>query len=105
MVLGLSQINGNVPPVKICAFYFIYLFFFTAGVSNVLEPHRRRVEEAKKKKKVTPLDTGIWHVIPVLVSDTCRTWTRRQKWRVRATWEISYGLLQQVLHECRRLEH
>ena len=79
------------PLVKICDF-----FFFTTGVSDASKPRRRRVGatsvlcrsrvgEAKKKKKKDTPDTGIQRVIPVLVSDTCRTPTRRQKWRVHAT--------------------
>ena len=68
----------------------IFLFFSTAGVSEPRrshsEPCQSRVGEAKKKKKKrhSP-DTGIRRVVPVPVSDTCPTPTRRQKWRVRAT--------------------
>ena len=67
----------------------IFLFFSTAGVSEPRrshsEPCQSRVGEAKKKKKRHSPDTGIRRVVPVPVSDTCPTPTRRQKWRVRAT--------------------
>ena len=69
----------------------IFLFFSTAGVSEPRrshsEPCQSCVGEAKKKKKKkrhSP-DTGIKRVVPVPVSNTCPTPTRRQKWRVRAT--------------------
>ena len=70
-----------------------FSFFSTAGVSEPCQSHSElcesRVGEAKKKKKRkkerhSP-DTGIRRVVPVPVSDTCPTPTRRQKWRVRAT--------------------
>ena len=68
--------------------FVIFLFFFSiAGVSEPRrshsEPCQSCVGEAKKKRH-SP-DTGIRRVVPVPVSDTCPTPTRRQKWRVRAT--------------------
>ena len=68
----------------------IFLFFFhcwRVGAASepfgaVSKPCRR--SEIKKKKRHSP-DTGIRRVVPVPVSDTCPTPTRRQKWRVRAT--------------------
>ena len=67
----------------------IFLFFFhcwRVGAASepfgaVSKPCRR---SGKKKKRHLP-DTGIRRVVPVPVSDTCPTPTRRQKWRVRAT--------------------
>ena len=67
----------------------IFFFFFTAGVSEASKPCQRRVgasrRNEKKKKKGHSPDTEIRRVVPVPVSDTCPTPTRRQKWRVRAT--------------------
>ena len=68
----------------------IFLLFFhcwRVGAASepfgaVSKPCRR--SEKKKKKRHSP-DTGIRRVVPVPVSDTCPTPTRRQKWRVRAT--------------------
>ena len=95
MVLGLSQINGNGKSIcqNLCFFPFFFLLLACRmswnRVDAVSAPRRRRVgavsEKRKKKKKGTPPDTGNWRVVPVPVSDTCRTRTRRQKWRVRAT--------------------
>ena len=57
-------------------------------VGAASEPCRRRVGACRrneKKKSGRSPDTGIRRVVPVPVSDTCPTPTRRQKWRVRAT--------------------
>ena len=51
-------------------------------VKAVSAPSEKRIK--KKKMRHSP-DTGIRRVVPVPVSNTCPTPTRRQKWRVRAT--------------------
>ena len=62
----------------------IFLFFFHCWRVGAVRSRVKAVSEKRKKKRHSP-DTGIWRVVPVLVSDTCLTPTRRQKWRVRAT--------------------
>ena len=71
------------PSVKICDFLgFFFFFFFNIGA--YWHVHRVR-ERSEKKKKGHRLDTGVWRVVPVSVSDTCRTLVHHQKWRVGAT--------------------
>ena len=50
------------PSVKICEFFFSN--FFTAGMSTVSEPRRRRVGKVKKKGHRS--DTGVRRVVLVL---------------------------------------
>ena len=77
--------------LKICDIPPFFLHCWRVGrVGAASEPCRRRVgacrrNEKKKKKRGHSPDTGIRRVVPVPVSDTCPTPTRRQKWRVRAT--------------------
>ena len=63
----------------------IFLFFFTAGVSEPRrsrsEPCESRVGEAKKKRRDTRRTPESGESYPY----RCPTPTRRQKWRVRAT--------------------
>ena len=101
MFQGYHEINGiGKSTCQNLCFFSFFFFFFTAGVSDASEPCRRHVRaasepcqriEKRKRKKGTLPDTGIRRVVPVPVSDTCRTWTRRQKWRVRAT-QFTSGL-------------
>ena len=66
------------PSVKICDF-LVFFFFYYWRVHRVGEAKKR------KKKKGHRLDTGVWRVVPVSVSDTCQTPVHHQKWRVGAT--------------------
>ena len=68
----------------------IFLFFPLLACRSRVGAIRSRVKavsekQKKKKKKRHSPDTGIRRGVPVPVSDTCPTPTRRQKWRVRAT--------------------
>ena len=64
------------PSVKICDFFF----FFIASMSTMLAPCRRSEKKKKEKKKRGHcLDTRVWRVVPVSVSDVCWTLVRRQK--------------------------
>ena len=85
-----AETHRNSPELRNELKYPGIFFFFTAGVSDASELRRNRVGETKKKKKEKKKrghspDTGIRRVVPVPVSDTCPTSTRRQKWSVRAT--------------------
>ena len=84
-----AETHRNSPELRNELKYPGIFFFFTAGVSDASELRRNRVGETKKKKKKKKKRTlaGHWNpaVVPVPVSDTCPTSTRRQKWSVRAT--------------------
>ena len=70
----------------ICDFSFFPLLACRSRVGAIRSRVKAVSEKQKKKKKRHSPDTGIRRVVPVPVSDTYPTPTRRQKWRVRATY-------------------
>ena len=93
MFQGYHEINGIGKSTCQNLCFFSFFFFFhcqRVGRVGAMSEPCRRIEKRKRKKGTLP-DTGIRRVVPVPVSDTCRTWTRRQKWRVRAT-QFTSGL-------------
>ena len=66
--------------LKICDIPPFFLHCWRVGRVGAVSEKRK-----KEKKRGHSPDTGIQRVVPVPVSDTCPTPTRRQKWRVRAT--------------------
>ena len=67
----------------------IFFSFFTIGMSDVSKKRGKKKKKEEEDTAWTPksgeLDTKVRRVVPILVSDTCRTPTRRQNWHVCAT--------------------
>ena len=87
--LGTKTKSVSHRPIFLVFFFlFLFFFFFLLVCTGPKPPYRvgaMSEKQRKKKKKRHRSDTGVWRVLPVSVSDTCRTPVLCQKWLVGAT--------------------